>query len=278
MNLVDIDACIGIIAREEVSQIGIKTLKEVRDSLRQRVVETFAHYRKFSSSNMPPTQLLMPVALRDFIIYVLALQKSRALRNAALSSDTRVNCVREICSMSADELSLYLYPRIVGLHNLEPEDCTYTEHGLLRMPENVRATLTALEDGGAYLLYNSRELYLWLHSRVSPNLLTDLFGVRSLEELDPCMNALPELDTKVSEQARALVDYYAKESKVSFLGIQLARQTLDGAEQEFYAMLVEDRHLNAYSYQDFVANVHKNVKIYIENSNSRATRAILNDY
>lgn len=278
MNLADIDTCVGLMAREALANVGPKSLKEVRDGLRDKVVETFAHYRKHSSSNMPQTQLLMPIALRMFIIYVLALQKSRALRLTALSSDTRVACIRDISTLSADDLSLYLYPRIVALHHFEPDDCTYTEHGLFRMPENARATAKALDDGGAYLLFNSRELYLWISARASPNLLEDLFGVGSLDGLDPHLNALPEIDTPISRQTRALIDYYAREARLGFLGIQLARQGMDGAEQEFHAMLVEDRQLNMHSYQDFVANIHKNVKIFIENSNSRATRAILNDY
>lgn len=274
MNFIDVDACIGTITRVALSKIGSgPSLKEIRSSIHQRIVEVFASYRKHAGTNLPPSQLLMPISLRSFIIYGLALQKSKPLRDSQVLGDARVYALRLASSMTPDELALYLYPRIIGLHNLRQEDCMYSENGVFCMPANVKASITSIQEGGIYLLFNGQGLILFIHKFVSPVLLQDLFGqkVKALSDLDPYLNELPEVDTQVSRQARALVAYFTKKSAQSFLSIQLARQGMDGAEYDFASMLVEDGNLGHYNYQDYVTHIHRNVKLYLETKGSKAS-------
>lgn len=274
MNFVDIDACTGLIARDSLSKIGKAKmpLKNIRSSIHERIVEVFANYRKLAGSNLPPSQLLMPISLRSFIIYGLALQKSRPLRDIQVIADARVYALRLVNSMTADELALYLYPRIIGLHNLRDNDCTYKQDGSFTMPVNIRASFSCMEDGGVYLVFNGQSLLLWLHKYTSPDLLRELFGdrIKTLTDLDPYVNELPVLDTNISKKARALVNYFMKKSRQTFLVLQLARQGIDGAEYEFTSMMVEDGNLGHYNYQDYVTHVHRNVKLYLETKGSKS--------
>ncbi|ANB15460.1 Sfb3p [Sugiyamaella lignohabitans] len=259
MNYVDIDSCMGIMSREINTRIvdSLKPLKDIRLQLQDRIIEVFAQYRRFAGTGLAPTLLLMPVSLRGFIINCLALQKSRILRDSThISTDSRMSTISLVNSMDADELSLFLYPRIIGLHNLRPEDCSYNQQAFI-MPINVRASVSYLDEGGAYLLYNGQSLIMWLHQLVSPLLIQDLFGAQDLNSINPYMNELPVLSTDISRQTRALVDYFAKRSKLTFLGIQIARQGLDGAELEFMAQLVEDRIFDCQKYSDYVTFVHR---------------------
>jgi protein transport protein SEC24 len=279
INFVDVDSCMAIATRNALSKVGTVPLKEIRFGLNEKIVDIFASYRRMTGANQPSSQLLMPISLRSLMIYFLSLQKTRPLRGTHVFSDGRVHALRLMNTLNADELSLYLYPRIIGLHNYRPDDCEYTEHGNFIMPINIEATAHKIEEGGVYLAYNGQTVLIWFHKQVSPLLLEDLFGqgITNLADLNPYLNALPELDTDINRKTRNLLNYFAQQSGLDFLAIQLARQSLDGAEYEYHAMMIEDRNMDTYNYHDYVAHIHRQVKINLENKNSKSTTALLND-
>jgi protein transport protein SEC24 len=101
-----------------------KPLKEIRGALIEKCVEILAAYRKnISSSGNPPGQLVLPEALKEFGMYVLALLKTRAFRGGNVSSDMRVHSMRLLKSVGPGELQLYLYPRILPIHSMAEEVC-----------------------------------------------------------------------------------------------------------------------------------------------------------
>lgn len=282
INFVDVDACIGIAARNALAKVGSVSLKEIRYGLNEKIVEIFASYRRMTGANQPSSQLLMPISLRSLIIYFLSLQKSRPLRGTHVFSDGRVHATRLMNTLNTDELSLYLYPRVIGIHNYRPEDCEYSEEtGQFIMPVNIEASANKVDEGGVYLLYNGQQgALLWFHKQVSPLLLQDLFGeeISQLQDINPYINELPVLDTDINRKTRNLIAHFAQHADLSFLGIQLARHGLDGAEYEYHAMMVEDRNMDTYNYVDYVAHIHRHVKISLENKSSGKSPAnILND-
>lgn len=282
MKFVDADACISLATRNALSKVGLSnvSLKDIREGLDEKIIEIFATYRRLAGSNSPPTQLLMPVKFRPLVVYFLSILKSKALRGSPVFIDSRVDAIRKMNSLSIDELSLYLYPRIIGLHNLLPEDCTIIsgEQARFIMPQNITASSTNLDEGGVYLMYNGQNnLIIWIHKNVSPLFLQDLFNVEKIEDLDSYMNELPIVETQLSTQVRALISYFATKSRLKFLSIQIARQGLDGAELEFYSSLVEDRNLDSFKYSEYLQHVHRNVKISIENKNAKNATRLLNE-
>lgn len=279
MNFVDLDAVMGIITRDSIARTSESSRRVIRDRINERIIDVFASYRQHIGSSFPANQLLVPLTLRNFIAQCLALQRSLPLREQQIVSDPRIHFGRLMKSLSASELSLFLYPRIIGLHNLQPHDCKYTENGLFNMPTNVKASKSALDVGGVYLTYNGQNILLWVHKQVSPLLLKDLFGeyAVNVESLDPYMNELPELDTEVSSQARALVKYFSNQSSMSFLGIQLAREGLDGSDYEFQSYMAEDRLFDHFGYVDYMANVHRLVQTKLEKSKEKKSN-FLSDY
>lgn len=273
INFVDMDACLGIVTRDSISRMSETNLSAIRARLNDRLIDVFSSYRKHVASSLPPNQLLMPMSLRSFIVLLLSLQKSRPLRDQQLMNDSRIHTGRTMNSLTPDELTLFLYPRIIGLHNLQSEDCTYGANGLFRMPANVKASMHGLDAGGAYLTFNGQGLLLWIHSQVSSALLKDLFGEQatSLQALDPYMNELPDLDTDISVKTRALIKYFSNRIGIRFLGLQLARQGLDGADYEFQALMVEDSAPGALSYTEFVTHIHREVKNKLEHGNEKSS-------
>lgn len=206
----------------------------------------------------------MPERLKEYCMYLLGLLKCRALKGGIENSDRRVHEMRMLRSMGALELSLYLYPRMIPIHNLAPEEgFADAETGHLKMPPAIRTSFSRVEPGGVYLVDNGQQCLLWFHSQTSPNLISDLFGEDkdSLKSLDPYTSALPQLETHLNAQVRNIIEFLRTMRGSKGLTIQLARQGIDGAEFDFARMLVEDRNNEAQSYVDWLVHIHKGVQL-----------------
>ncbi|KAI1851420.1 hypothetical protein JX266_003495 [Neoarthrinium moseri] len=268
VKFVDQDAVVSILAKEAATSLGSTsvTLKETRQQLTEKTIDVLASYRKnFTSQSHPPGQLVMPEKLKEFSMYMLGLLKCRAFKGGNESSDRRVHEMRMLRSLGPGELSLYLYPRMIPVHNLAPEDGFPDENGHLKVPPAIRASFSRVEAGGVYLVDNGQQCLLWFHSQTSPNLLVDLFGdgKDSLKALDPYSSSLPVLETHLNAQVRNIVEFLKTLRGSKAFTIQLARQGIDGAEYEFARMLVEDRNNEAQSYVDWLVHLHKGVQLEV---------------
>ncbi|KAK0948176.1 COPII coat Sec23p-Sfb3p heterodimer component [Friedmanniomyces endolithicus] len=276
MRFVDQDAVISVMAKESAAKVGERNLKDIRQALQDKSIDILAGYRKNVSDSHPSGQLVLPENLKEFAMYMLGLVKSRALKAGREPSDRRIQEVRMIKSMGPGELSLYLYPRIIAVHGLEPTEGFADENGHLKMPHAVRASFSQMEEGGAYLVDNGQILLLWLHQQVSPNLLEDLFGegMDSLQALDPNLSALPVLETHLNAQVRNILLHLEEQRGSKGLAIQLARQGLDGAEFEFARLLYEDRGSDASSYVDWLVTLHRGVGSELSGQRAKASEDV----
>ncbi|KAL2117493.1 hypothetical protein VTJ04DRAFT_7153 [Mycothermus thermophilus] len=276
IKFIDQDAVCTVLAKEAATKIATTStsLKDVRLSLTEKTIDVLANYRKhFLSQAHPPSQLVMPERLKEFAMYTLAMIKCRAFKGGVETTDRRVTEMRAIRTMGPLELSLYLYPRIIPIHNLQPEDGfpDPAAGGHLRMPPAMRASFARVEPGGVYLVDNGQQTLLWMHAQTSPNLIADLFGEdkTSLQSLDPYTSTLPVLQTHLNAQVRNIVEFLRTLRGSKGLTIQLARQGIDGAEYEFARMLVEDRNNEAQSYVDWLVHVHKGVQLELAGQRKR---------
>ncbi|KHO02081.1 Sec23/Sec24 family protein [Metarhizium album ARSEF 1941] len=266
MKFVDQDAVIALLAKEAGTKLATSSsnLKDIRNWLSERTIDVMSCYRKHSAQQHPAGQLVMPERLKEFCMYMLGLVKCRAFKGGIENSDRRVHEMRMLRSMGALEISLYLYPRMIPLHNLQPDEgFADPETGHLKMPPSLRASFSRIEAGGVYLVDNGQQCLLWFHSQTSPNLVADLFGEDkdSLKSLDPYTSSLPVLDTHLNAQVRNIVEFLKTVRGSKGLTIQLARQGIDGAEFDFARMLVEDRNNEAQNYVDWLVHVHRGVQL-----------------
>jgi protein transport protein SEC24 len=267
MKFVDQDAVYNIIAKEAATKMTTSSLKDIRAAITEKNVDILAGYRKNFSGSHPPGQLVLPENLKEFSMYMLGLIKSRAFKGGHEPTDRRIHEMRMIKSMGALELSMYLYPRMIPIHNLNPDDgFPDPDTGHLKMPPSVRTSFSRVEEGGVYIVDNGQNCYLWIHAQVSPNLLVDLFGDDrdSLKSLDPYSSSLPVLQTHLNAQVRNIMEYLKTMRGSKAMTIQLARQGLDGAEYEFARLLVEDRNNEAQSYVDWLVHIHRHVQLEVK--------------
>jgi protein transport protein SEC24 len=265
LQFVDQDAVVSVMAKEAASRIPERSAKDIRNMLTEKTVDILAAYRKNFSGHYPAGQLVIPEHLKGFSMAMLGLMKSRAFKAGREPSDRRVHDLRLVRSMGPLELSLYLYPRIYSIHNLDDKDGFPNEKGHLRMPRSLRASFSKVEEGGAYMVDTGQICLLWIHSRVSPHLLEDLFGPEctSLQTLDPFMSQLPVLDTHLNAQVRNILQYLEMGRGSKALTVQLARQGYDGAEYEFARTLYEDRNNEAQSYVDWLVHLHRLIQMEV---------------
>ncbi|KAF3934740.1 hypothetical protein ABW20_dc0107187 [Dactylellina cionopaga] len=267
LRFVDQEAVVSIIAKEAANKMLERNLKDIRQSITEKCIDILANYRKHFSTQTPPGQLVLPENMKEFAMYMLALVKCRAFRAGPISSDMRTHAMRLIKQMPPSELLSYLYPRILALHTLLPEQgFPDANTGLLSIPSQIRASFSRIEEGGAYLVDNGQTCLLWLHAHVSPNLIEDLFGEGkdSLQGLDPfASEVIPVLDMHLNAQTRNLVRWLEEKRMGRKITITLARQGMDGSEFEFAGLLVEDRNNEAQSYVDWLVGVHRNVQLEV---------------
>ena len=276
VKFIDQDAVFSILAKEASTKFATTSanLKDIRSFLTERTIDILASYRKyFLSQAHPPGQLVMPERLKEFAMYMLGLLKSRAFKGGSESTDRRSAELRMIRSMGALELSLYLYPRMIPVHNLQPEEGFPDEAGHLKLPPSLRASFARVEPGGVYIMDNGQQCLLWCHSQTSPNLIADLFGEdkQTLQSLDAYTSSLPVLQTHLNAQVRNIIEFLKTMRGSKGLAIQLARQGIDGAEYEFARMLVEDRNNEAQSYVDWLVHLHKGVQLEVSSADTHAT-------
>ena len=272
-KFVDQDAVVTMLAKEAATRLGTTSanLKDVRNWLTERTIDVMAAHRKHSGQAYPAGQLIMPERLKEFSMYMLGLVKCRAYKGGIENSDRRVHEMRMVRAMGALELSLYLYPRMIPVHNLQPEDGFMDEEtGHLKMPPSIRTSFSRVEPGGVYLVDNGQQCLLWFHSQTSPNLITDLFGEGkdSLKDLDAYTSSLPVLETHLNAQVRNIIELLKTRRGSKGLTLQLARQGIDGAEFEFARMLVEDRNNEAQSYVDWLVHIHKGIQLEVKSTRS----------
>ncbi|KAL1921511.1 uncharacterized protein VTP21DRAFT_11227 [Calcarisporiella thermophila] len=263
------DASVNLLLKGAFNQALEKPLKDVREALTERCAKILAAYRKNCASSTSPGQLILPEAYKLLPLYTLTMLKSKALRGGPdLNADIRVYTMRMIKTMGVSETIGLLYPRMFAVHEM-PENAGLSEEtGHFKTPPLVRVSYERLNPAGAYLLENGHQMFIWIGRQIESQFLRDVFQVEHIESLDPNLTALPSLDTHISRQLRALVEFLQGQRR-QYLGMRLVRQQLDAqAEAEFVSLLAEDKFGGpggeGLSYVDYLLHMHRRIQTEME--------------
>ncbi|KAI7816333.1 Sec23/Sec24 trunk domain-containing protein [Gamsiella multidivaricata] len=256
----DMDTTINFLIKGAISQALTKPLKDVRDALTDKCVRILSSYRKNCASSTAPGQLILPESFKLFPLYALTFLKSKSLRAGRdINSDMRVHQMRMLKSMGVSESIAFLYPRMIPVHEMDDKVGVQDATGRVRLPPLIRVSYARLNMLGAYLLENGQATYLWLGREISPQFLQDVFGVPTLDVVDPTMHHLPELTSQTSTQLRTIISYMQSQ-RSKYLDLVVVRQGLDQSELEFSNQLVEDKNNEAMSYVDYLCAIHRMIQ------------------
>ncbi|CAG8555774.1 1225_t:CDS:10 [Paraglomus occultum] len=256
----NMDTTVSFLAKQAVSSTVTKPLREIQDQLTDKCVKILLAYRRHCASMSSPGQLILPEAFKLFPLYTLTILKCKALRAGTLASDARVHSMRTIKGMGVSECAVLLYPQMLSIHNMPEEAGCPDENGkIIKLPPLIRVSYDRLEAGGAYLLENGQFLYFWLGQQLSSEFLQGVFGVDSIDLVDPRLSALPELDNTISRRVRFIMSYLQTQ-RYKYLQLVIVRNTLDASEIEFNNLLVEDDNNGAMSYVEYLCYIHRQIQ------------------
>ncbi|KAF9921778.1 COPII coat Sec23p-Sfb3p heterodimer component [Linnemannia zychae] len=256
----DMDTTINFLSKGAIAQALSKPLNEVREALTDKCVKILSAYRRNCASSTAPGQLILPESFKLFPLYTLCLLKSKILRvGRDINSDQRVYQMRMVKSMGVSESIVFFYPRMMTVHTMDERVGVMDINGRVFLPQLVRASYARLNSGGAYLLENGQRLFFWLGREIHQQFLQDVFGVQSLDEVDPSLRFLPEIDTHTSSQLR-MIRTYIQSQRARYLDLTIVRQGKDQAELDFSNLLVEDKNNEAMSYVDYLPTIHRMIQ------------------
>lgn len=252
----DFDAVVSIIYKAAVSELPYRKLRDIRRLTIERANRILLNYRKHCAPAVQAGQLILPEGFKLLPLYTLCMIKSKPIKGGNVVPDVRVHYMRAAKSASVTAIMTLLYPRILAIHDLADSFGFPGANGRLRIPRFQRASYAYMVAEGAYLLSNGEIAMLWFGGAVSPQILDDLYGVQSLEELDTRITRLPKLPTLLSTQVRNILTHLERLTGHD-LPVLIVRQDRDGLEIEYANQLVEDSNNDALSYTDFLMSAHK---------------------
>ncbi|KAJ2781381.1 COPII coat Sec23p-Sfb3p heterodimer component [Coemansia javaensis] len=262
----EVDTSMNLIAKVAVAEaLASAPLKAVREKLSDRCVQILTAYRRNCASGSSPGQLILPEAYKLLPLYTLALLKSPAIRGGAdVPIDQRALHMALLRQMSVRRSLAYFYPTLTPLHALQDhEGVVDPASGLVALPPPLRASYQMLDPAGAcFLSAADGALMLWLGRQIPPQLLHDMLGVSSLDQVPVAEHALPQLDTPLSRKVNAIADHLAG-PRAGFVSVQIVRQGMDQAEIQFAAKLVEDRNGDNMTYVDYICAVHRQIQVEV---------------
>ncbi|KXZ55308.1 hypothetical protein GPECTOR_3g442 [Gonium pectorale] len=254
----DLDAQICSLGRRVSSSLlGQATLGACRELVSAAVVATLYAYRRYCASSSSAVQLILPEALKLLPLYALSLLKGAGLKDNVKPDDRSLWIARMGC-LPCSGVGPLLYPRLLPLSRLLAEagegNATAADGNTF---EGLTLSSESLELGGVSLLENGYEAILYLGRDVPNQLLHDLLGVDSYDELLRIPNT-PALLPRDNWPSRLLSDLLNKIrlQRSSFMRLRVARKG-DPAESAFFAMLVEDRSTAGMSYVEYLCQIHR---------------------
>ncbi|CAK9882645.1 unnamed protein product [Sphagnum jensenii] len=249
----DLDTQFTYLLKNAAQDVLATPVVQVRDRIVGQCVTILYTYRKFCATASSSGQLILPEALKLLPLYTMALVKSVGLRSE-VRVDERSYWLNRVASLSASLAIPLVYPRMFALHNLPTKE----ELGGAILPKVVPLSSENLDQDGIFLLENGEDGFLYVGTQASPDIVHQLFGVQSAEEMVSGQFSLQENNNDLSRRLNEVVNEIRRQ-RCSYLRLRLLKRG-DPSELLFFSYLVEDKSALGYSYVEFLVHVHRQIQ------------------
>jgi len=271
---VNVDACTALLSKQAVEVVLKSGLDNARMRMQQVCVEIIraakgGDRRTVSGYSVPgqqadnnPEEKPIPDNLKLLPLYTLAIMKNVAFRGGMdVHPDQRVQAYYIINELFVTDMKHFIYPRMFALHEMgasaghalgdnggsndvDPE--TVAGHNRIQLPPVVSLSVENLSSNGVFLLDNGVEMYLWVGSAADLNIVGSLFGVHSLDDIDPSQIRIQTSGDDFANRFGSIVTAlhegkYSDADDGVIPKINVIREGDAHAEARFYWFLVEDR-------------------------------------
>ncbi|XP_001921634.4 protein transport protein Sec24B isoform X1 [Danio rerio] len=251
----DIQAITCLLANMAIDRSVSSSLSDARDALVNAVVDCLSAYRA-NGSNIQPSGLIAPAALRLFPLYVLALLKQKALRTGTSTRlDERVFSMCEFKSQPLHQIMRMVHPDLYRIDNMTEQGALHLNDSVVPQPPLLQLTAEKLTREGAFLMDCGSVMYLWVGKCCNEMFIRDVMGFPNYASLPSSMTEIPELQTTYSERTRAFISWLL-ESRTFHPAFHVVKDDAP-AKSSFFQHLVEDRTESAFSYYEFLLHVQQ---------------------
>lgn len=264
----DIDCAMNLLSKQAVDIAQKTGLENARQRVHQTTVEILRAAKQASAHPIgggmpgqygmmaPPGQPAaqagqIPQSLLLLPLYSMSLQKSLVLRGGSdVRVDERAFFQQLLLNMDIEESKVFIYPRMFSIHDMgndiglpsdNADDDVPTAGPLqVRLPAILNLSYERLSSSGIFLLENGHDLFMWIGRAVNPAIVSTLFGVQSLEGVDPStLSILPD-NSDFSSRVSAVI-VALREERARYLHLHFIREGDGYAEAYFARYLIEDR-------------------------------------
>ncbi|XP_051715740.1 protein transport protein Sec24B isoform X2 [Ctenopharyngodon idella] len=251
----DIQAISCLLANMAIDRSISSSLSDARDALVNAVVDCLTAYRA-NGSNIQPSGLIAPAALRLFPLYVLALLKQKALRTGTSTRlDERVFSMCEFKSQPLHQIMRMVHPDLYRIDNMTEQAALHLNDSVIPQPPLLQLTAEKLTREGAFLMDCGSVMYLWVGKCCNETFIRDVLGYPNYASLPSNMTEIPELQTTYSERTRAFISWLL-DSRTFHPAFHVVKDDAS-AKTSFFQHLVEDRTESAFSYYEFLLHVQQ---------------------
>lgn len=267
----DLDAQFALMARKMALQLPQHHLMTAREHVTSSCVGSLFAYRKYCANTSSPGQLILPESLKLLALYCLGLHKSPLLRTSA-KGDERTAALYRVLSFTPEMIAWNIAPRLFPLHTIDPTSLLSQEDGAasgqlsaLKLPPYLPVSSEKLEAGGAFLVENGLEAFIYVGPQASPDLVMALLGVPQLEDAHAAGGSaargmvLPVLPASPLNMAVHRMLDAIRSHRRSYMRLRVLRRN-DPFDALFHNLLIEDKQSGGQSYVDYLCAVHRAIQ------------------
>jgi len=263
----DIDCAMNLLAKQAVDIAQKTGMENARQRVNQTTIEIMRASRVggggMNQYGQPQQQapgsggggaaagVSIPSSLLLLPLYSMSLQKSAVIRGG---TDTRIDerayFQQLLSNMDIEESKVFVYPRMFSIHDMSSDTglpCDNADDDVptagpqqVRLPSILNLSYERLSSEGIFLLENGHDLFMWIGRGVNPSIISTLFGVPTLEGVDPSSLAINAESSDFSSRVDAVIRAL-REDRARYMQLHFIKEGDGYAEAYFARYLIEDR-------------------------------------
>jgi len=249
MDTVDVSCAVNLVMKQATDVATKVGFRQARDKVHQLTLDVLRASEQ--AKRQPGATATDHESLALLPLYSISLQKSIALRGGMdVRIDERAFYMNYCANMTIDESKNFIYPRLFSIHNMpdhagipseNPEEVGGGVAGVdnISLPDLRPLTSATLTDDGLFLLENAYDMFLYVGRGVSSSILSTLFGVDSLNDVDVTSLVVQRENSDFSARFGAVLDALRSE-RARYMHMHIIRETDPNAVAYFSRYLVDD--------------------------------------